>query len=104
MTLLALRSNSLLDTMRHESVQVGTTSVLIVPANQNRRLLLIQNDSNKVVYLCHGGPAELHKGIRLEANGGQIECSHNTASICSHAVYAIRDGMGTSTLLITEGS
>lgn len=102
MSLVSLRANGVLDKVRHETVTVGDVSTLIVPRNENRRLLIIQNDGNTSVYISHGEPATVHHGIRIDA-GDKLECSHSNATICNHAVYAIKNTGGAALLLITEG-
>lgn len=102
-TIIGMMAGDRLDKVIHTSVNALNTSTLIVRENPKRRYLLIQNDSDEVVYLHQGGPALLHTGIRLEKNGGMIEMSHVHCSLCGGDVYAIQAKIQPKTILITEG-
>ena len=54
------------------SVTVGSTSTLIKSANASRKLLVLVNDSDVVLFLSLGSAAVMNQGIRLNANGGSI--------------------------------
>lgn len=54
------------------SVTVGSTSTAVVAANANRVKITIINDSDEAIYLAYGKAAVSNKGIRLNANGGNI--------------------------------
>ncbi len=49
---------------------LGVASAAILAANASRRLAIIVNDSDAVVYLAVGAAAEANKGIRLNPYGG----------------------------------
>ena len=54
------------------AVTVGSTSTLIRSSNASRKLLVLVNDSDVVLFLSLGSPAVMNQGIRLNANGGNI--------------------------------
>jgi hypothetical protein len=84
-------------TTPHGTASVGGTAGSVVAANPNRVRLILGNDhASQVIYLSLGGTAELNKGIRLNAVGGQINLEGYTG-----AVSAIATG-STTPLLITE--
>jgi hypothetical protein len=58
-----------------ETVKLVNGNTELVPANANRKYLLIVNDSNVIIYISLGGNAAVGKGIRLNANGGNYEMS-----------------------------
>lgn len=53
-------------------VSVAASSTQVVAANENRKEVVIVNDSDAVVYLGYGASAALNKGIRLNASGGAL--------------------------------
>jgi hypothetical protein len=55
------------------SATVASTSTKILDAVSGRKYTTVVNDSNEVIYINLGGPAELNKFIRLNANGGAYE-------------------------------
>jgi len=60
------------DTAVNFSVTVGSTSTLIRAAEAGRKLLVLVNDSDVVLFLSLGSAAVMNQGIRLNANGGNI--------------------------------
>ncbi len=68
------------------AVTVGSTSTLIRPAEAGRKLLVLVNDSDVVLFLSLGSAAVMNQGIRLNANGGNIVISN---PIYTGAVFAI---------------
>jgi hypothetical protein len=81
----------------------GDTEVM--NANEARKYLLLVNDSASVIYLYleNEGNAAVHRGIRLNANGGSYEMTAATG-VYQGAVRAIHgDGFVDRILLITEG-
>ena len=56
-----------------KSSQIETSTTEAVPFSQNRKWILVCNDSDEVMYLSWGNPAEMNKGIRLNPNGSTIE-------------------------------
>lgn len=82
---------------------VVLTSSTLVQATTTRQYLVIVNDSSNVVYLALNGnaPAELNKGIRLNASGGAYEIMAGEANLYYGAIRAIADG-GTATVTISS--
>ncbi len=73
------------------TVSVGTSSVEVVPANEQRVEITICNDhASQIVYLALGGAAVANRGIRLNAAGG----SYTTTSFTG-AINAIASGAAT---------
>jgi hypothetical protein len=56
----------------NDAVLVGVTSTTIVAANSDRLSIIVVNDSTSILYVFKGSPAEMNKGIRLNAGGGAI--------------------------------
>jgi hypothetical protein len=69
-------------------------STVIVAAKPTRRYLLIQNDSDTVIYLGIGAAAVANAGVRLAASGGAYEMSRLFGNLCPDAIYAIHGGVG----------
>lgn len=54
-------------------VEVGSNSTEILDSDSLRKLLILTNDSDEIIYLSmDGSAAEMNKGIRLNASGGSI--------------------------------
>lgn len=85
----------------HTTVTVGATSTLVLAANQNRRHLLLQNDSDEVIYVSFGKAAVANEGIRLAAAGGSYEMVSDT--VYSQVINAIC-ASGSKKLLVTHGT
>jgi len=99
--LMAL-SDHLASSFTSGGVSVGTSSTLIVPANTDRKYLVICNDSETdVVYLNIGSEAKKQEGIRLNPNGGTYEV--NWTNLHKQAVYGIAGGTGTVIVTYVEG-
>ena len=68
---------------------VGTTSSIVLAANDDRRAATFVNDSDTVIYLALGPSASLNSGIRLNPAGGSFEINYNNrysgaiSAICS---------------------
>ncbi len=71
----------------NSNVTVKNSSTSVLAINKNRRLAIIVNDSDQVIYLALGGDAELNKGIRLNAGGGSLEI--NASQMFRGAINAI---------------
>lgn len=97
-TLIGTKAYDPMDRVEHRVANVGLTSIQVVPAEQNRRSLVLINDSNSVIYIAYGRPAMMNFGIRIEKNGGVWI----VPSCCQFSVCAITDGSN-KRLLITEG-
>ncbi|MDJ0950955.1 MAG: hypothetical protein QNJ94_18745 [Alphaproteobacteria bacterium] len=74
-----------------------------VAANPNRTYLLVQNDSDTVVYISMAVGAVVNQGIRLVANGGSYEASPRNGNVDTRPVNCVHGGSGNKRLLITEG-
>lgn len=85
----------------HATVTVGNTTTAILTANQKRRHLLLQNDSDEIIYVSFGKAAVLHEGVRLAASGGQFEMFGDL--VYGHAINAICTS-GSKKLLVTWGT
>lgn len=68
---------------------IAATTTEAVAANGDREYLLIENDSDEVVYLAFGEAAVLNTGVRLNASGGSYEMSRLLGNLCTAAVNAI---------------
>lgn len=82
-----------------EKIVNGNTQ--LVQANENRKYLLIINDSPNVIYLNLGNNANLNEGIRLNANGGSYEISIPNGNLYLGAIYA--NSAALSRVLLTGG-
>lgn len=54
------------------NVSIGTSSTQVLAANENRKLLILVNDSDENIYVSLGNTATLSNGIRLNADGGSF--------------------------------
>lgn len=81
------------------AVTVGSTSTLIRSANAARKLLVLVNDSDVVLYVSLGSAAVMNEGIRLNANGGNIVLEN---PIYTGDIYAICSAGG-KTIVGVEG-
>ena len=86
------------------AVSVGNTDTAVVGANTQRAWLLLQSDSDRVIYVSFGAAAALNTGIRLAASGtyGSVE-RWSGASCPTGAVRAI-SSVASKKLLVSEGS
>jgi len=80
-------------------IDVGTTSVLILPANVRRRYASFVNDSLETIYLSLGQEAVLGQGIRLNPEGGWYEIT--STNLYTGNVFGIATGAGR--LSVVEG-
>ncbi len=85
----------------HETITVGNTTTQVLAANPKRRHLLLQNDSNEIVYVSFGKAAVLSEGVRLAASGGQFEMFGDL--VYGHVINAIC-ASGSKKLLVTHGT
>ena len=72
----------------------------IVSVTLNRSYCLVQNDSDATIYLALNAPAEVGKGIRLNAGGGSYEI--NFTNLFTGAINAIT-ASGSKNVCIQEG-
>ena len=77
-------------TVRHESVNVGRSSINLLAFNANRKYALIRNISDKNMFLALGATAELNKGIVLLPNE-QYEISAMKGNLYKGDINAICD-------------
>ena len=71
----------------NDGVPVGNSSGAVLLANGNRKTANLVNDSDETIYLAKGEDAELNKGIRLNAGGGNFEI--NASNMWKGTVNAI---------------
>ena len=55
------------------SVTVGSTTTVLLAANEARKYAVIVNDSDEAMYISLGADAVANNGIRLNASGGTLE-------------------------------
>jgi len=72
------------------AVAVGAASGVVRPANRNRTILVLTNDSANIIYLSLTGNAVLNTGIRLNAAGGLYEI--NSTNLYRGEVRGIATG------------
>ncbi|OGO04001.1 MAG: hypothetical protein A2Y91_03480 [Chloroflexi bacterium RBG_13_54_8] len=93
--------------MTHIPITVGAASTAVLPANGNRKYLLLENISGENIDFKFGEAAVLNEGIRLYAYGGKYELSRKRAGETGYmnpgAINAICVSGG-MTLLVTEGT
>lgn len=82
------------------TITVGNVTTQVLSANQKRRHLVLQNDSDEVIYVAFGKAAVLNAGIRLAASGGQYEMFGDL--VYGHVINAIC-ASGSKKLLVTFG-
>lgn len=80
----------------------STSTTEVVPANPDRKYLIIVNASAVVIYLAIGADAEKTKGIYLVANGGSFEMV--TANLSPEAVDAISASSSSLTVTVQEAT
>jgi len=89
-------------TLTHTTIAVSTTSTIVLPANSNRKYLLIVNDSDTNVYVSFGTDAVIGEGIPINSSNCSYE--QNPWIISTQAINAIHNVVGeTKNLLVTEG-
>jgi len=98
-----LKRLTLFTTVTNTAVSVADSSTTIRAANDNRKYMLIVNDSDTVIYLALGAAASVNSGIRLNANGGAYEI--NWTNLYKGAIYGIHAASGlTKNVTVVEGS
>lgn len=88
----------------HSNANMGTSSATVVASNSGRKALLIENDSDTIIYLKIGGTAVANEGIRLNANGGSYEMSLELGNLATDAVNGIVSSGSSKKVLVTEYS
>jgi hypothetical protein len=86
--------------VNQQAVDVGTTSSVILPANEHRKFCVLVNDSNANIYISFGSPASINNGIRISAGGFSFEIDNTNLWVGE--IHAIHSGTGTKRLLIQE--
>lgn len=85
-------------------ITVGTTSVLLLPLNKDRKTLIICNDGNVgTVYLSFGNPASQNYGLPVYAKGN-YQMASSLGNLFLGEVYAISDRQTGVQVLIVEGN
>ena len=87
------------DNASNFEVMIGTTSTQIVEANESRKILALVNNSDVNIFISLGFAAALNRGIRLNANGGNIVLA---SPVYMGAVYGIT-ASGSNSLVGSEG-
>lgn len=85
----------------HTNVTVGLTSTEVIAANNGRKYLLLQNDSNEIIYIKLGVAAALNQGIRIPVDGS-YEMKDGDGNIFLGTINAICT-TGGKVLTVTEG-
>ena len=81
-------------------VSVGVSSGQVLATDPTRKFLLLQNDSNNIIYLSIGGnTAVVGQGQRLNANGGSLMLDQYVATSAVNAIATA----ASSNLLVTKG-
>jgi hypothetical protein len=84
----------------YDAVDVTTTSTQVLAAKNDRRVLILQNDSDTIVYCAADGTAAVvGKGIRLNAAGGNW---HADVAAPTDVVNCIHNGVGNKKVMPTE--
>lgn len=91
-------------TPTHTAVNATTSTGQLIAANTSRKYLLIENDSDTVVYIKLGAAAVLNQGIRINGSGGYYEMSSQFGNLYTGAVNVIHGGSGNKAVLLTEGT
>lgn len=83
------------------TVSCGAASGAALAINENRNMLMLQNDhATQVIYVAIDAVATLNNGIRVNAAGGQVTF---TVKVPVGALTCIATGASTP-LLISEGT
>lgn len=96
----ALQDQDLQEKSLDHTVNVTTTTAVVLAANKFRTCVEFVNDSDVVIYLRLGQVAVLNTGIRLNASGGSYEI--NLANLWKGEISAIHGGAGNKVLCIME--
>lgn len=96
-----LKQNLKVGSPTQTTVTIGNTSTAVLGANAARAFLILQNDSDEVIYVAiDGGVAVSGQGIRLNASGGTAFFDRFIPQTAITAICA----SGTKDLLVTEAS
>lgn len=83
----------------NDGISINSSSTSVLVANGNRKTANLVNDSDEEIYLALGEDAELNKGIRLNAGGGNFEIG--STNMWKGAVNAIC-ASGSKVLCVSE--
>lgn len=83
---------------------VADVPVTILPANDSRRYLLLQNISDTIITFSLDGTDAVTNGHpQLAAEGGSYELSRVGQGVPVRSVSAIHSGVGAKILVVIEG-
>ena len=82
-------SSSVLTATTSTSVTLASASTTILSANNDRKMVILVNDSSYTQYVSCSSSASLNKGIRLNAGGGTLilETKDNYNGIITGIVF-----------------
>lgn len=58
-----------------DGITIGSTSTLVMAANEARKFASLINDSDEEIYIALGVAAEMNKGRRINRRGGTLTIS-----------------------------
>lgn len=90
----------LMEKAADHSVDVTTSTAIVLPLNKMRTSATLTNDSDAVIYIRRGQDAALNTGIRLNPTGGAYEIT--LFNMFKGAISAIHGGTGNKRLCIDE--
>lgn len=80
------------------SVDIYPVSTTVIALNSSRKYAEFTNDASQIIYLSESSSASLHKGVRLNSDGGSYEI--NSTNLYKGVVSAIcMSGIGTLTFI-----
>lgn len=88
-------------TFTQTAVNVTTSSSTVLVANKNRNSLMLENNSDTLIYCNFGATAVVNEGTRLGASGGGKLFD---VKVPVGTVNCIHGGSGNKVLLVTEGT
>ena len=88
---------------------VATTSAQIVAETPTRRMLLLTNDSDTVIYLAVATAAVVNRGMRIAASGGTLLFgtpgrADTMLPLTTQEIRAIHGGVGSKRILVQEAT
>ncbi len=90
-------------TLTHTAPTVGTSTGVVLAANDDRSYVKIINDSDTIIYLKVGAAAVVNEGIRVEANGGVFDMSADLGNLDTRAINGINGVAAGKVMLVSEG-
>lgn len=82
------------------TVNVTTAGVLVLAANTRRFYAIIQNNSNRDIWIMLGSQNAVGEGILVPRNGFSFEIDR--LNLWQGSVYAIHDGVGNMQMNILD--